>query len=167
MKIMVTSFKRSHAHTAALSAANPAAGHHPTTPPTRDSRTLKGKSGSVSCEVTAPFSWVMVHTRFCVCPRRVCFPILCKFWWLYGGVNGNLLQEGLCHTRVCCTQSSYPCGRPLLTRTSAGDTQTEFWLSLCGVSGSWCAQRLFEPSECLWQVRGLILNAISPFLPFC
>ena len=23
---------------------------------------------------------------------------------------------------------------------------------LCGVSGSWCAQGLFEPSERLWQV---------------
>ena len=28
MKVMATSFKRSHAHTAALSAPNPAAGHH-------------------------------------------------------------------------------------------------------------------------------------------
>ena len=33
MKIMATSFKRSHAHTATLSVPNPAAGHHqPTTP---------------------------------------------------------------------------------------------------------------------------------------
>ena len=45
----------------------------------RDSWTLTGKSGSVSCGVTAPFSWVLVHTRFCFCPPRVCFPILCKF----------------------------------------------------------------------------------------
>ena len=59
----------------------------------RNSWTLKGKSGSVSCRVTAPFSWVLVHTRFCLCPPRVCFPVLCKFWWLYGGVNGNFLQE--------------------------------------------------------------------------
>ena len=29
-------------------------------------------------------------------------------WWLFGGVNGNLLQEGLCHTQVCCTQRPYP-----------------------------------------------------------
>ena len=56
-------------------------------------------------------------------------PVLCKFWWLYGVVNGDLLQEGLCHTQVYCTQSPCPCGRPLLTRTSAGDTQTQFWLS--------------------------------------
>ena len=33
MKIMVTSFKRSHAHTATLSAPNPAAGHCRPTPP--------------------------------------------------------------------------------------------------------------------------------------
>ena len=32
MKIMVASFKRSHACTAALSAPNPAAGHHQPTP---------------------------------------------------------------------------------------------------------------------------------------
>jgi len=105
MKIMATSFKRSHVHTAALSASNPAAGHHPTTPPTRDSWTLKGKSGSVSCEVTAPFSWVLVHKSFCLCPPRVCFPRLCKFWQLYGRVNGDLFQEGLCHTQVYSTQN--------------------------------------------------------------
>ena len=94
-------------------------------------------------------------------------PILCKFWQLYGGVNGDFFQEGLCHTQVCCTQSPCPCGRPLLTRSSAGDTQTQFWLSLCGVSGSWCAQGMFEPSEHLWRGRGLILNMMSPLLPSC
>ena len=53
-------------------------------------------------------------------------PVLCKFWWLYDGVNGNLLQEGLCHTQVYCTQSPCPYSSPLLTCTSAGDTQTKF-----------------------------------------
>ena len=62
-----------------------------------DSWTLPDKSGSVSCGVTAPFFWVLGHTRFCLCPPRVCFPGLCKFWQLYGEVNGDLLQEGLCH----------------------------------------------------------------------
>ena len=132
-----------------------------------DSWTLTGKSGSGSCGVAAPFSWVLVHTGFCLCPPRVCFPVLCKFWRLYGGVNGDLLQEGLCHTQMCCTQSPCPCGRPLLTHASSGDTHTQFCLSLCGVSGSWCAQGLFEPSEHLWWVWGLILNVISPLLPSC
>ena len=39
-----------------------------------DSWTLTGKSGSVSCGVTARFSWVLACTRFCLCPPRVCFP---------------------------------------------------------------------------------------------
>ena len=36
----------------------------------------------------SPGSWC---TRFCLCPPRVYFPVLCKFWQLYVGVNGNLL----------------------------------------------------------------------------
>ena len=109
-------------------------------PPTHtsagDSWTFTGKSGSVSCGVTAPFSWVLLHTRFCLCPPRVCIPVLCKFWQLYDGVNADLLQEGLCHTQVCCTQGPCPCGSPLLTHTSTGDAQTQFCLSLCGVPRS-------------------------------
>ena len=50
-----------------------------------NSWTLRGKSGSVYCGVTAPSSWVLVCTRFCLCPPRVYFPVLCKFWQLYGG----------------------------------------------------------------------------------
>ena len=82
---------------------------------------------------------------------KVCFPVLCKFWRLYGGVNGDLFQEGLCHTQVYCTQSPCPCSSPLLTHTSTGDTQTHFCRSLCRVSGSRCTQGLFEPSEHLWR----------------
>ena len=110
-----------------------------------------------------PGSW---HTQDSVCAlQESVSPVMCMFWWLYGGVNGNLLQEGLCHTQVYCTQSPCPCGRPLLTHTSAGDTQTQLCLSLCGASGFWCTQGLFEPSECLWRVWGLILNLISSLLP--
>ena len=61
-------------------------------------------------------------TRFCLCPPRVCFPVLCKFWKLYGGVNDDILQEGLCHTQIYCTQS--PCSRPLLTLAFTGDSPT-------------------------------------------
>ena len=51
----------------------------------RDSWTLTGRSGSVSCGVTAPFSWVLVHTSFCLCPLRDCFfspvYVLVALWW--------------------------------------------------------------------------------------
>ena len=90
--------------------------------------------------------------------------------WLYGGVNRDLLEKGLCMTQVCCSQSPCPHSRPLLTPTCTGDTQT-----LKGRSGSVSVgslgpgvhKALFEPSERLWQVWGLILNMISPLLPSC
>ena len=68
----------------------------PTHASTGDSWTLTGKSGSVSCGVTAPFSWVLVH-KFLLCPPRVYFPVLCKFWQLHGGLMATS-AEGLCHT---------------------------------------------------------------------
>ena len=74
--------------------------------------------------------------KFLFVPSKSLFPQSCVSSGGCGGVNGDLLQEGLCHTQVCCTQSPCPCSSPLMTRTSAGDTQTRFWLSLCGVSGS-------------------------------
>ena len=58
----------------------------PTHASARDSWSLTSKAGSVSCGITAPFSWVLVCTRFCLCPPRVCFPVLCKFWELSGGL---------------------------------------------------------------------------------
>ena len=56
-----------------------------------------GKSESVSCGVTVPFSWC---TQGFVCAlQESVSPVLCKFWLLHGGVNGDLLQEGLCRPR--------------------------------------------------------------------
>ena len=73
-------------------------------------------------------------------------------------------------TKVCCSQSPCPCGRPLLTCASSEDTQT-----LKGTSGSVSEgslgpdahEVLFEPPERLWQVWGLILNLILPLLLSC
>ena len=154
MKIRATSLERSHAHTAELSAPKPATGHHRPTPlretPGHSQANL-GQSFVGSLLLSPGSSCIQVS----VCALQVSVsPVLCKFWWLCGGVNGNLFQEGLCHTQVCHTQSLHPCGRPLLTHTCLGDTQTQFCLSLCGVSGSWCAQGLFEPSEHLCQIWG-------------
>ena len=145
MKIMVTSLKRSHACTAILT--DPQYCSRPPLIHTSagDSWTPTASLGQslVGSLLLSPGSWC---TRFCLCSPRVYFPVLCKFWQLYGRVNGNLLQEGLCHIQVCCTRSPCPCGSPLMTCTSTGNAHTQFCLSLCGVPGSWCAQGLFEPS---------------------
>ena len=168
IKIMATSFKRSCAHTAVLSAPNLAPGHHWPTP----LREAPGHSWAslaqslVGSLLLSPRSWC---TQDFVCAlQEPVSPVLCMFWWLYGEVNGDLLQEGLCYTLACCTQSPCPWSRPLLTHTSTGDTQT-----LKGRSGSVSVESpgvhkiLFEPFECLWWVWGLILNMISPLLPSC
>ena len=127
-KIMVTSLKRSQASTATIRAPNPAAGHPCLCWRVSDTHI------QVSCGVTIPFSWVLVH-KLLLCPPRVYFQVLCKFWQLYSGVNGYLLQGDLCHNH---TQNPCPCSRPLLTHTATGDAQTQFCLSLYGVPGSWC-----------------------------
>ena len=78
MKIMGTSFKRSHAHPAALSTPNPAAGHHRPTPPPETpghSRASLGQSlmGSL---LLSPGSWC---TQGSVCAlQESVSPVLCK-----------------------------------------------------------------------------------------
>ena len=131
MKIVATSFRRSHARTAALSASDPEGGHHQPMPPPKtpgQSRAGLGQS-PVGSLLLSPGSWC-AQGSVCGLLESVS-PVLCKFWWLYGGVSDDFLQEGLCPTQVYLSQS--PCGRPLLTHTSTGDSQTLFWLSLCGL----------------------------------
>ena len=125
MKIMVTSFKRSHACTATLSAPNPAAGHHQPTPLLETPRHSQASLGQslVGSLLLSSGSW-SAQGFLCALQESVS-PVLCMFWQLPGGVNGDIFQEGLCQTQVCCTQSPCPCSRPLLTHTSSGDTQAQ------------------------------------------
>ena len=132
MKIMVTSFKRSHACTAALCAPNPAAGYHwPMPPPESPGHSWASLGQSlVESLLLSPRSWC---AQGFVCALQVSVsPILCKIWQLCGGVNGDLLQEGLCHTQVDCTQSPCPCSSPLLSpqetlRHSSGQSLWGLW----------------------------------------
>ena len=116
MKIMVTSFQRSHAGTAALSAPNPAGGHHwPTPLPETPGHSWANLGQSlVGSLLLPPGSWCAQGSA-CALQESVS-TILWKFWWLYGGVKGNLLQEGLCHTQVYCAQSPCPCSRSKANR---------------------------------------------------
>ena len=145
---MVTSFKRSLACTTTLSALNPRAGYcQPTPLPEAPGHSWASLSQSL-CGVTSPFSWVLVHTGFVCALQESVSPVLCKFWWLYDGVHGNLLQKGLCHSQVCCTQSPCPCGRPLLTCTTTGDAQIFKGRSgPVSVGFPGVHKVLFEPSE--------------------
>ena len=70
--------KGSPPRTAAVSAPDPAAGHCQPLPPPETPRHTQ--EGLVSCGITAPFSWVLVHTRFCSCPPWSVSPVLWKCW---------------------------------------------------------------------------------------
>ena len=148
MKKMMTSLKISHVCTATLRAPSPAAGHHRPTPLLETPGHSQASLGQtlVGSLLLSSESWC---TSFCLHPPRVCFPVLCKFWQLYSGVNGDLLQ-GLMPYPSLLHPEPHPGSRPLLTPTSTRDAETQFCLCLRDVPGSWCAQSLFEPSECLW-----------------
>jgi len=158
---MAISFKRSHACTAILNALDPAAGHRRLTPPGHSQASL-GHSLAGSLLLSSG-SWC---AQGFVCDlQESVSPVLCKFWGLYGEVNDDFLQEGLCHTQVCCTQSPLPLR---LTHTSTGDAKTLKGRSDSISVGSPGAYNvLFEPSKHLWWEWGLIVNAVLPLLLSC
>ena len=91
MKIMVTSFQRSHACSATLSAPNPGAGHSrpmslPNTPEHSQAYLAQSHLGSL---LLSPGSWC---TQGFVCvPQESVSPVQYKFFQFCGGVNGDLL----------------------------------------------------------------------------
>ena len=49
--------------------------------------TLACSFGSVSCGVTSPFLWVLVHARFCLCPSRLESPFPSVLWKFYNQIS--------------------------------------------------------------------------------
>ena len=80
MKIMATSFKRSHACTAALSAPDPAAGHRQSTPlPETPGNSQESLGQSlVGSLLLSPGSWCTQD--FVSALQESVSPVLCKFW---------------------------------------------------------------------------------------
>ena len=93
---------------------------------------------------------------------------------IYSGVKGELLQESLCHT-LCDPRLLHP--EPLSLQPATADcrdssegtkTLKDRYVSVSvGSLAPGMHKALFEPSECLWGVWGLILNVISPLLQSC
>ena len=136
MKIMATSFKRSCACTATPSAL---ALQQATTDSHLHQRLLDTHRQVWVSLLWGPFSWLLLCTRISLCLPRVCSPALCKFWQLYGGFNGDFLQEGLCHTQVCCTRTPAPASghcwpvplQETLKHSKAGLSQCLWGLQVC------------------------------------
>ena len=127
----------------------------------------KSGSGSWGSLLLSPGSWC---TQGFVCALQVSVsPVLCKFWrLLMVGLMATSSKRACAIPRSAVPRAPAPCSRPLLTRTSVGDTQTlKGRSSSVSVGFPGAHNVLFEPSESLWWVWGLILNAILPLLPSC
>ena len=87
MKIMATSCRRSHACSATLSDPNPVAGHCWPTPLPETPGYSQASLGQsfVGSLLLSPGSCCTQGFVYAL-PPRVCIPVLCKFWWLYGGL---------------------------------------------------------------------------------
>ena len=146
MKIMATSFKKSPAHTATLSAPNSEAGHI--------CQRLLDTHGqdwvSLLLDHCSFFLGTYAH-KFLFLPSKSLFPQSCVTSG--SSVLGLMVTSSkrAYATPRLDTQSPCPCSRPLLTHTSPGDTQI-----LKGKSGSVSAvspdvhKIFFESSESLW-----------------
>ena len=162
MKIMGTSFKRSHACTAYTQFPQPCNRPPPTHASTQDSCKLPGKPRSVSCGVTAPFSWLLA-SQVSVCALQKSISQSC--------VSSGSSMVGLMTTsskRASATPRSAAPRAPaprqaMLTRTSAGTLRHSLSQSPWGL---WVLVRTRFVGA-LWVSLagwGLILNVISPLL---
>ena len=149
MKIMATSFKRSHAllHSVPLTLKQAMVDLH-----------LHQRLLDMPSQVWASLLWGHCSFllgpgahKFLFVPSKSLFPQSC--------VSSGGSMVGLMATS---SKGAYAIPRPAAPRAPVLQQSTadpdlherhsQFWLSLCGVSGSWCVQGLFEPSKCLWWV---------------
>ena len=165
MKIMATSFKRSHAGTAALSTLSL---QQATTDP-RFCQRLLDTHGEVWVSLLLGHCSFLLgpgEHKFLFVPSKSLFPESC--------VSSGDSMVGLMATSSkrahaiprSVAPSPCSCGRPLLTCTSTGDTKTLTGRSdTVSVGSSGAYEVLSEPSEHLWWGRVLILGVILPLLP--
>ena len=88
-------------------APSPAAGQHWPTPPLETPGHSQASLGPslLGSLLVSPGSW---RTQDSVCALQGSISQSREFWQRCGGVHGDLLQEGLLHAQVCCTQSPCP-----------------------------------------------------------
>ena len=123
-----------------------------------DSQTLMGKSGSVSCGVTAPFSWSWC-AQGSVCASKSLFPQSS----LSSGssVVGSTVTSS---KRACAIPKSAAPRAPAPATVHCWPIPPQETLRHSSVSlwGVWVLvpTDMFQPPEHLWQLWGLILNVI-------
>ena len=101
-----------------------------------------------------------VH-RLLFVPSESLFPQSCvKFWRFYGGLMVTFSKKAYAIPRTAASRAPAPAAGHCWP-VHLQETLKQFWLHLCGVSGSWCAL-LFEPSESL---AGMGFDSKCDFAP--
>ena len=148
MKIMVTSFNRSHASTATLSAPNPAAAHRRPTPLLE---TPEHSWASLGQSLMA--SLLLSHGSWCI-QGSVCA--------LQESISQSCVSSGSSMVGLMATSSKrayaipkslHPEPQPLWQSTAdlyLLRRHSNSSVSVSGVPGSWCTQGLSEHTEHLW-----------------
>ena len=91
-----------------FSAPNPAAGHCRATPLPETPGHSQASLGQslVGSLLLYPGSWC---TQGFVCgPQESVFPVLCKFWWLYGGINATFFKRAYAIPKSTAPRTSAP-----------------------------------------------------------
>ena len=150
-------------HALPYSAPDPAAGHRQPRPPQEtpgNSQVSLGQS-LVGSGLLSPES----------CAHKVLsVPSRSLFWRLYGGVNGDLLQQGSCHTQACRTQSPRPqqatADRHLHRRHSKAGLAQFSWGLLVHTGFVWALQASLVGTG-FDSKRDFAPPTISLWLPLC
>ena len=122
---------------ATLSIPNPEADHCRHMPPLETPGHSQASLGQslVGSLLLPPGSWC-TQSFVCVLQESVSL-VLCKFWWLYGGLMATSSERAYAIPRSVAPRAPAPAAGhcwPVIPQ----DTQTQVWLSFCG--DSWCTQ---------------------------
>ena len=163
IKIMVTSFKSSHAHTATLSVPDTAAGHcRPTPLPETPGHSWASLDQSlVGSLLLSPGFWC---TQGSVCALwESVFQSCISSGGSVVGLMVTSSKRAYAIPRSAAPRAPAPAAGHCWPIPSKETLRHSSGSVSVGVSGCWCTRGLFEPSEHLWWVRGLILKVISCF----
>ena len=146
MKIMTTSFKMSHACTAALSTPDPVAGHCWRMSPLETaghSWVCLGRS-LVGSLLLSPGSWC---AQAFVCALQECVsPVLCKFWWFYGMLTVTSSKRAYAILRSAASRAPAPVAGhcwpapPQETPRHSSGSVSVGWACISRPSQIWAAQ---------------------------
>ena len=126
----------------------------------KDSQAHTGKSGSVYWGLTAPLSWVLVHTSLCLCFSRVCFPSPVEVLWS----NPFDLQSQL-SWGFLVPLSDPQVGKTFVeprTFTTVWELLWYNWSPVCGSTAYWCYRggngNLLQEDLCyIMRLQGLLM----------